>query len=258
MKLLYSSIIIAFFLSSACAEKAVMPKDQSPVTEPVVPGKILNLTSWKLTLPINTGIKLNPDEIKQPILNTYTNPDYFFSNKTGDAITFRANCGGFTTTGSNFPRSELREMTNNGSKSAGWSSAIGTHTMFIDQRITHLPVVRKHMVVGQIHDADKYLIFFRIEDDKLLVSVNGADRDVLDEHYVLGTRFNVKLVVKDNQTLVYYNDNLKYTYKMNFEGAYFKAGAYVQSSCQGEKKTPGELCSAYGEVEIYNVWVKHE
>jgi hypothetical protein len=257
MKLIYSSLFALFLLSSACAEKIADPVKKVSA-ETVLPGKVFDLTNWKLTLPINTGNKVNPDEIKQPQLSTYTNSDYFFTNKTGNAITLRANCGGFTTTGSNFPRSELREMVDNGKKSAGWSSSEGTHIMFIDQRVTHLPDVRKHMVVGQIHDADKYLIFFRLENDQLLVSVNGANRDILDEHYVLGTRFNVKMVVKDNTTQVYYNGDLKYTYKMNFNGAYFKAGAYVQSSCQGDKKTPGELCSAYGEVELYNVWVKHE
>jgi len=256
MKFICSSLLV-LLLSSASAKKIADPAKR-PSAEALLPGKVFDLTNWKLTLPINTGNKANPDEIKQPLLNTYTNPDYFFTNKTNNAITLRANCGGFTTSGSNFPRSELREMVDNGTKSASWSSTTGTHTLFIDQRVTHLPDVRKHIVIGQIHDADKYLIFFRLENDQLLVSVNGGDRDVLDEHYILGTRFNIKLVVKDNTTQVYYNGALKYSYKMNFSGAYFKAGAYVQSSCQGDKKTPGELCSAYGEVELYNVWVKHE
>jgi len=79
---------------------------------------------------------------------------------------------------------------------------------------------------------------------------------VLDEHYVLGTQFNVKFVVSNNQTKCYYNNALGCTYNGSFYGAYFKAGAYVQSSCRGKKKTEGKSCSAYGEVEIYNVWVK--
>jgi hypothetical protein len=51
---------------------------------------------------------------------------------------------------------------------------------------------------------------------------------------------------------------LKYTYPKAFSGAYFKAGAYVQSSCQGSKKVSGESCSAYGESVIYGVEVLHQ
>ncbi|WP_345947942.1 polysaccharide lyase family 7 protein [Mucilaginibacter sp. PAMB04274] len=247
-----------------CSKYAVQPtrnaySPQGPAPENAkLPGEVLNLTNWKLTLPINTDASVNPDEIKQPVLNTYSNPDYFFTSKANNAVAFRANAGGATTSGSNFPRSELREMTDGGKKPAAWSSAEGTHTLFIDQRITHLPDVRKHMVVGQIHDANKYVIFFRIEDKKLLVSVNGGAREVLDENYILGTRFTVKMVVNNNTVKCYYNDLLKSTFDIVFNDAYFKAGAYVQSSCKGSKKTDGESCNAYGEVEIYNVWVKHE
>lgn len=219
-------------------------------------GQVLNLQNWKLTLPVNTAHNGDPDEIKQPELNTYSDPQYFFVSKKKDAVTFRANVGGETTKGSNFARSELREMA--GNEKAAWSSDKGRHTLFIDQRITHLPDVRKHMVVGQIHDATKYVIFFRLEDHNLLVSVNGGQRVVLDDDYSLGKRFSVKFVVANNETQCYYNNVLKYTYSGGFTDAYFKAGAYVQSSCKGKKMVEGESCEAYGEVEIYDVWVKHE
>jgi hypothetical protein len=253
---IYSYFIILSFL--ACSQKTVQPEPKLMKGANKLPAQVLKLDNWKLTLPINSDDSINPDEIKQPLLSTYTNPDYFYTNKKNDAVVFKANAGGATTSGSNFSRSELREMTADGKKQASWSSVEGTHTLFIDQRITHLPDVRKHMVVGQIHDADKYVIFFRIENNKLLVSVNGGDREVLDNNYLIGTRFTVKMVVNNNQTKCYYNDELKYTYNGSFNGAYFKAGAYVQSSCKGNKKTEGESCGAYGEVEIYNVWVKHE
>nr|WP_199159181.1 polysaccharide lyase family 7 protein [Pedobacter sp. ASV2] len=246
-----------FLITAFCSQMAFAQVSKSNV-KPTVPGQVLNLQNWKLTLPVNTEHNGNPDEIKQPELNTYTDDNFFFLNKNKDAVSFKANAGGETTSGSNFPRTELREMLNDGKTSAAWSSSQGKHTLFIDQRVVHLPDVRKHIVVGQIHDADKYVIFFRLEDKKLLVSANGADRVVLDPNYLLGTRFTVKFVVSNNQTQCYYNDELKYTFDGSFNNAYFKAGAYVQSSCKGKKKTEGESCDAYGEVEIYNVWVKHE
>jgi hypothetical protein len=257
MKIL-SCLFFILVSVSACSQKVVQPLEANKATTAKLPSQVLNLTNWKLTIPINTSHSGNPDEIKRPELDAYTSDNYFFTSTKGNTVTFRVNAGGATTSGSHFPRSELREMANNGMDEASWSSAEGTHTLFIDQQINHLPEVRRHMVVGQIHDDSKYIMFFRIEDKKLLISVNGGSRDVLDENYVLGTRFTVKLVVHNNETQCYYNNELKYTYKASFSGAYFKAGAYLQSSCQGDKKTEGESCNAYGEVEIYNVWVKHE
>jgi hypothetical protein len=101
------------------------------------------------------------------------------------------------------------------------------------------------------------VIVFRLEGTKLFIDINGDDGPTLTSNYVLGTRFKVKFVVSNNQTKCYYNDVLMYTHNQSYSGAYFKAGAYTQSSCTG---TPGssESCSAYGEVVIYNVTVSHQ
>ena len=101
------------------------------------------------------------------------------------------------------------------------------------------------------------VIVFRLEGKKLFMDHNGADGTVLDNNYILGTRFKVKMVVYNNTVYSYYNDILKETYPINFTGAYFKAGAYVQSSCKCSKQVAGELCSAYGEVVIFKVTVTH-
>jgi hypothetical protein len=223
-----------------------------------LPANVLNLTNWKLTLPLDgPDSGTDADEIKQPQLATYSLDPYFVNNSTNTGVQFRAHTGGATTSGSGYPRSELREMTSNGTVNASWSSGSGTHTMEIDQAITHLPVVKPHIVAGQIHDASDDVIVFRLEGQKLFIDINGTDGPTLNSAYVLGTRFKVKFVVSGNQTKCYYNDVLKYTLSKSYSGAYFKAGAYTQSSCTG---TPGpsESCSAYGEVVIYNVTVTHQ
>lgn len=223
-----------------------------------LPANILNLTNWKITLPIDgSDSGTDADEVKQPALATYSIDPYFKNNSTNTGVQFRAHTGGATTSGSGYPRSELREMTNNGTTNASWSSGSGTHTMEIDQAITHLPVVKPHIVAGQIHDGSDDVIVFRLEGQKLFIDINGSDGPTLNSAYVLGTRFKVKFVVSGNQTKCYYNDVLKYTLSKSYSGAYFKAGAYTQSSCTG---TPGssESCSAYGEVIIYNVTVTHQ
>jgi hypothetical protein len=222
------------------------------------PANVLDLTNWKLNIPLDEDKDGKSDEIKQPKLGNYSITPWFQNNETNNGVVFRANCGGITTSGSGYPRSELREMINNGKSGASWSSDAGTHTMEIEQAITHLPTVKPHIVAGQIHDADDDVIVFRLEGKKLFIDHNGADGAVLTPNYELGTRFRVKFEVSGGQVKSYYNDALVETYAVHFSGAYFKAGAYVQSNCQGRKKVAGESCDAYGEVVIYKVTVKHQ
>ncbi|UQA57188.1 polysaccharide lyase family 7 protein [Polyangium aurulentum] len=254
-----SSVASSSVSSSSVSSSSVTGGGGSGGGVPAVyPSDVLDLTNWKLTLPIDTSHAGSPDEIKQPELTDYVLSPYFRLNATGDAVVFRAHTGGYTTSGSGYPRSELREMKNNGADNASWSSSSGTHSMFIDQKITHLPVVKPHIVVGQIHDSSDDVIVFRLEDKKLFIDLNGNDGPILNSNYTLGTRFTVKFEVSNNQVKCYYNGALKYTYPKTFSGAYFKAGAYTQSSCQGDKQVAGESCSAYGEVEIYDVQILHQ
>jgi hypothetical protein len=223
-----------------------------------LPGDVLDLSNWKLTLPIDTDHPGSPDEIEQPELATFVDPLYYHLNDALDGVVFRAHTGGDTTDNSGYPRSELREMTDDGAEEAAWSSGVGTHRMDIDQKITHLPVAKPHIVVGQIHDDQDDVIVFRLEDTRLFIDLNGEDGPTLDPDYTLGKRFTVAFEVSDDHVDCYYNGDLVYTHEQAFTGAYFKAGAYVQSSCQGDKQVPDEECDAYGEVEIYGLSVTHQ
>src|ERR1041385_1470648 len=131
------------------------------------PAQVLNLLNWKLTLPIDTSAPGSPDEIKQPQLATYSNTNYFYLNTTKDGVVFIAPCGGATTSGSGYPRSELREMTNSGTAQASWSMTAGTHTMEVTEAFTHLPVVKPHCVGAQIHNAADDVITVRLEGSHL-------------------------------------------------------------------------------------------
>jgi hypothetical protein len=81
------------------------------------PSSILHLRNWKLTLPIDTEHNGSPDEIKQPELETYSS-QFLCLNARKDAVVFKAFTGGETTKGSNYPRSELREMSADGKQPA--------------------------------------------------------------------------------------------------------------------------------------------
>lgn len=241
------------------AQATIAPTNVPPGSA-TLPSQILNLTNWKLTLP--TGNNESPTEIKQPALSNYTNDPWFLVNAEKNGVRFRAPVNGVTTSGSGYPRSELREMTNNGTANASWSTLDGkVHTMTLEQAITAVPQTKKHVVAGQIHDAGDDVIVIRLEYPKLFIDINGADGPVLDSGYTLGKRFTVKFEVSNGQTRIYYNNSTtpSHTLNKNYSGAYFKAGAYTQSNCESDKEGSA-LCKSdnYGEVVIYKATVTHQ
>ena len=218
-----------------------------------LPSSLLNLSNWKLTLPVDTSHAGSPDEIRQPELASFQDSNYFYVNGARDGVVFTAHCGGATTSGSGYPRSELREMTSGGSANASWSTTSGTHTMEIRQAITHLPVAKPHVVTGQIHDASDDVIVFRLEGSTLFVDENGERGPVLTSNYQLGTVFTTKFVARNGGVEIYYNGQYIYTYSVSTSGCYFKAGCYTQSNTER-----GDSASAYGQVVIYNLTITHQ
>ncbi|NUT93725.1 MAG: family 16 glycosylhydrolase [Saccharothrix sp.] len=216
------------------------------------PADVLDLSNWYVGLPI--GEDEAPTNVYQPALATYKTDPWFTTTPDCAAVRFRAAVDGVTTSGSSYPRSELREM--NGTAKASWSSTSGTHTMVVDQAITALPDDKPHVVAGQIHDASDDVSVFRLEGTKLYVT-NGdtSHYKLVTDNYALGTRFQAKFVVGGGQIKAYYNGVLQTTISKSFSGGYFKAGAYTQANC-----TNSSPCSAdnYGEVEVYGLSVTHE
>ncbi|HEY6740682.1 MAG TPA: polysaccharide lyase family 7 protein [Actinopolymorphaceae bacterium] len=219
------------------------------------PADVLDLTSWKVQLPI--GEEEDPDEVTQPELATYAVDPWFVASDDCEYVRFRAAVNGVTTGGSNYPRSELREMNADGSDEAAWSPDEGTHTMVIDQAITDVPHDKPHVVAGQIHDGDDDVSVFRLEGTRLYLTEGDSSDDyvLITDEYALGTRFEARFVVRDGRIEAYYNGELVTTIDADFEGGYFKAGAYTQANC--ERSDP---CSDdnFGQVHVYDLRISHE
>lgn len=226
----------------------------SALAQAQYPSQILDLKNWKQTLP--TGESERPTEIKADALEDFSDNPFFQVNSTGDGVQFRAPVNGVTTSGSGYPRSELREMSNNGKDTSSWSTTVGFHSMTIEEAITAVPKNKKHVVAGQIHDDKDDVIVIRLEYPKLFIDINGKQGPVLDDKYELGKRFVVRFEAKNGEIRVFYNnsENPVYVMKSKSSGNYFKAGAYTQSNCSKESE-----CSAnnYGEVTIYKLAVFH-
>ncbi|MEJ3747545.1 polysaccharide lyase family 7 protein [Actinomycetes bacterium KLBMP 9797] len=222
--------------------------DTPPAT---VPGNIIDLTNWKLTLPVAAEDSDGPAEIEQPELATYTSPEFALT-ETADGVRFRATVDGATTSGSKYPRSELREMTDGGAAKAAWSTTSGTHAMSLRAAITHLPEAKPEVVVAQVHDAEDDVLMIRLEGEHLFVEHDGDNLGDLDPAYVLGTPFDAEIVAENGRITVSYNGAEKVDAAIKTTGNYFKAGCYTQSNTD-----QGDEPDAYGETVIHRLNVTH-
>jgi poly(beta-D-mannuronate) lyase len=216
---------------------------------PASPSDVLDLSHWKLTLPVDTGHAGSPDEYTS--LRGVVIPPYFTLTPARDAVVFRANAGGATTGGSSYPRSELREMDGSGGRAA-WSTTSGTHTLTVTQAITHLPTVKPHVTAAQIHDSADDVAVVRLEGKHLFVEHDGRNLGDLNTNYQLGTVYTVKMVAADGRISVYYNGARKVDIPASTDGCYFKVGAYTQSN-----PSKGEAKDAYGEVVLHDLKISH-
>jgi len=213
-----------------------------------IPAGIINLANWKLTLPAGGD---DPDEITQPKLASFRDPRYFHVDSLGDGVVFRAPVGGATTGNSEYPRSELREMTSGGKKQASWSGKSGTHVMTITEAITALPQGKPQVVAGQIHDDEDDVVMVRLNGSKLFVESDGRQVGVLDPAYRLGTRFTVQFVAAQGRIRVTYNGIKTVGLERDGDDYYFKAGCYTQANDDNSDE------DSYGEVVINALTVQH-
>ena len=260
-----------YFTAGPAPTSTNTPTPTSPISC-TYPSEILNLTNWKITLPVGSGG--SPTEIKPPAIQTYKIDPWFMPNTNCTGVQFRAHTSSSTTTsGSSYPRSELRERTADGSAEIGWTNSSGTHTLTIDQAITSVPKGKRHVVAGQIHDGNDDVTVFRLElPDNSTTNIgtlyvtegNNTHAKVITNSYTLGTRFQVRFVATTGKIEMYYkpegtaNFTLIHTLNKTISGSYFKAGAYTQSNCTTESQYNSQ-CAAdnYGEVIIYNVTASH-
>jgi poly(beta-D-mannuronate) lyase len=235
------------------------PVPDAPPAPPPAPGSttvkdhpsdLLDLTIWKLTLPVPGTSASSPREIED--LEGVTVTPFFRLNDARDGVLFRANAGGTTTSGSSYPRSELREMTASGAK-ASWSTTSGKHTLEIREAILTLPPVKPEVVAGQIHDAEDDVVMIRLESKRLFVEGGGKELALLDAGYSLGKVFVVKIEASGGKIRVSYNGIEALAYTKSASGCYFKAGAYTQSNT-----SKGDAPGAFGEVVIQDLKVTHQ
>jgi hypothetical protein len=212
------------------------------------PGELLDLRNWYLTLP--TGAEGDPDTVEQPALATYSSA-WFGLDAARKGVVFTANAGGATTSGSSYPRSELREM--NGTEKAAWSNKSGTHVLEVRQAVLAVPPAKPEVVTAQIHDSSDDVMEVRLEGERLIAQYDDGNEDItIDPAYRLGTPFNLRVVAAGGRVEVFYNGVRKAEIARSGSGWYFKTGSYLQSNT-----SKGDRPDAVARVVIYSARVTH-
>lgn len=174
---------------------------------------LVQMSKYKRTLP--TGEEDHPTEL------------YPLADQQGP-VTFRAPVDGVTTSGSSYPRDELREY------KAAWSNGDETHIQRGSCAVTALPGGKPEVVVAQIHDAKDDVVMLLVSGDKVYASwskypESGSVRDPLFSGYRLGDRLNYAITADPSGISAVVN-GYKSSRQKIVSGAYFKAGCYTQAN----------------------------
>jgi hypothetical protein len=224
----------------------------------VSPGGNFNLAIWQLQLPVGSPgapTTIQPAQLKGA--GGYSNPAYFWTDRTDGSMTFWAPEKGVTTPNSNYARSELREMNSNGS-AADWTLA-GNHTLSAELRVVS---VTKNVCVGQVHlgsggSSTKPLLelYYHSNGDIYLGTENSPDGGQT-LHYItnvaVGAHFTYVINVTGNKINLTVNGaKSSYSIPTSFNAykQYFKAGSYNQSS--------SDSTSNGAKVKFYALTVSH-
>lgn len=243
--------------ASSVADRALFPSDI-----------ISDIHRWKISLPVDgegrdssaalsvNDRNVNSREVAGESLLAWDYSPYFYA-KEGE-VYFRAHCAGATTSGSKYPRSELRQRVAGGDNY--WSMNDYQH-LSVDLRITHTPVIKPEVSVVQIHGPVNEPLRVQFHLDKGLYIVwNEVNKEYIpDLAYGLGDRLRVDITVNKGDIALRLENlmNAKVftkTWAANDATGYFKVGVYTQSSIFLDEFKPeyiqGEALDAYGEVAI--------
>lgn len=228
----------------------------------------IDLSHWKLTLPVDSGGGTGGTaaEVK-PIPQNYSNPPYFYT--VSDGLIFSAPTNGATTSGSPYPRSELRELNADGSNAA-WGISDGG-VLSATLAVNEVPKLSGggdgRVIVGQIHGPKDELCRLYYDNGRLYFHDDKA-----------GNGKETKFVLKSNSgetTAIPLNASFSYTIRATssqlevtatYNGKtylaaepissfwpgkplYFKAGAYVQVGKPGSGA--GSTGTGKGTVTFY-------
>lgn len=234
---------------------------------PIQASQYFDLSHWKLTVPVNDsgGVGGVAAELQSAQLTGYSSP-WFRLGQGGRTLAFWAPVNGATTSGSDYPRSELREVLDPGNDNVNWTlddrSVLQAKCM-----VQQVPESSGKVVVGQIHGFQVnplVKLVYRYSDQSRTGSVyalidptphsKGGNVSLpLASDIGLDQAFSYEIDAGSGGLKMRVNSNPWVSYDVDPSwddvDLYFKAGVYVQAS--GASKTDG------GKVAFYRLVATH-
>ena len=228
------------------------------------PGSNFNLNHWYIQFPTSGGsLTCSGGSVDSAtttqLINGYTNAPYFYTGSDG-AMVFWAPINGATTSGSSYPRSELRELLNTNDTSVDWTP-YGTHILDAQVKVLQVPTSTKKVIIGQIHGySGAALPTVKVEfgnntvyatvktnsnddgSDFVFPSVSSAlSNSISYEIKLVNGLITIVINNKTNSMNIFQTDP-NYTN----ETQYFKAGDYCQAdSCSNPANADGARVAFY-------------
>ncbi|MUH34745.1 polysaccharide lyase family 7 protein [Zobellia amurskyensis] len=247
----------------------------------------IDLSNWKVTLPIGS-----PDEVEPPEIIDYATDErllpYMYNDSTDGTLVFYT-LPSSSTANSSYSRTELREQMVPGSNSTNWTFAEGgrmkgtlavpeitkdvngdyhrTLVMQIHGRLTNEqrdligeddnnapPILKIYWQKGKIRVLTKMLKDLNFSDEEILHTNAWEDNEGYTFPAEIGTnKFTLEVIASDGRLEVLLNETDSVVFedihmeKWGIFENYFKAGNYLQSRDQG----------SYAKVKYYDLEVSH-
>ncbi|MDE2155922.1 MAG: polysaccharide lyase family 7 protein [Xanthomonadaceae bacterium] len=230
------------------------------------PSQYFDLSHWKLTLPVDAdgGTSGVAAELQPSQLTGYSS-EWFAMGASGTTLDFKAPVDGATTSGSHYPRSELREMRDPDNDNVNWT-LIDTSSLQAKCAVRQVPSSTGKVVVGQIHGFQTrplVKLVYRYSTSSESGSVYAVIDPAPDATSTvvlplawgigLGQAFSYEIHVVSSVLVMRVNANAWVDYSVDQKwagiGLYFKVGDYVQAS--GSSDTDG------GRVAFYRLIATH-
>lgn len=245
------------------------------------PAQILNIGTGAGQNYFNEGIGFSTGHVDQTmasIINgSATNSPYFTPNAASNAVQFQVFANGATTSSNtHYPRSELRELLQDGTSKAAWNASTGTHILSGSTKVLHLPAHRPWACLAQMHDASSDCIMIMCDNGNGSSKVGGTQAlwckimgsytsTPLMSPYTIGTEFSWQFKLVNGVLTVSINGVVKFTDSSTFTSQtasdkYFKTGCYLQASSSytaDSSKWAVESPTDYGAIELRNLVVSH-
>ena len=288
-------VILALFLLISCNNKDLEPPVNNEIEEeeeeivevPSYKLPNIDLSHWKVTLPIGNPTEVHPPEILDYATNETVKP-FMYNDSIEGALVFYTYPGA-STANSSYSRTELREQMEPGSNEVNWKFDQGgrmkgtlaladiskdsngnDHRTIIMQIHGRLSDEQRDLIGAKDNNAPPVLKIYwykgliRVKS-KLLKDTNATDQEILhtdawgdDEGFnfsqnVGNDKFSLEIVASSGKMEIILNESESYVIenedleRWGVFENYFKAGNYLSTKDEG----------AFATVKYYDLIVEH-